>query len=162
MKPEVQAILARVKETADFGYVDFADINATNAVGENALHCVIVWGDYDAARILIENGIDIQKHGDQGYTPLHEACAFGHKEIVELLLENGADPFARTEGDLPFTIARLNSQDHICDLMNTFLKGKLHPSLDAGRKHISHLEESIQVLQQKVSACETPNPPQNL
>jgi len=40
MKPAVQAILDRVKKTADFGYVDFTDINATNALGENALHCV--------------------------------------------------------------------------------------------------------------------------
>jgi len=162
MKPEVQAILDRVRETADFGYVDFSEINATNALGDNALHCVIVWGDYDAARILIENGIDIQKHGEHGYTPLHEACAFGRKDIVELLLQKGADPFARTEGDLPLTIARLNSQDAICDLMNAFLKEKSHPSLDAGPKHISHLEESIQALQQKVSSCETPILPKNL
>ncbi len=158
MKPEVQAILDRVKDTADFGYVDFTDINATNAVGENALHCVIVWGDYESAKILIENGIDIQKHGDQGYTPLHEACAFGHKNIVELLLQNGADPFARTEGHLPFTIARLNSQDAICDLMNTFLKGKSHPSLDAGQKHIAHLQDSIKALQQEISSCKTTTP----
>jgi len=159
MKPEVQAILDRVKETADFGYVDFTDINATNALGDNALHCVIVWGDYAATRVLIENGIDIQKHGEHGYTPLHQACAFGHKDIVELLLQSGADPFARTEGDLPFTIARLNSQDAICDLMNAFLREKSHPSLDTGQKHISHLYDSVQALQQEVSSCEIPNPP---
>jgi ankyrin repeat protein len=124
MKPEVQAILARVKDTADYGGVDFTDINATNDLGSNALHCVIVWGDYEAAKVLIENGIDFQKHGELGYTPLHEACAFGRKDIVRLLLEKGADPHARTEGDQPFTAARLNGQDEICDLINDFLKKK--------------------------------------
>jgi len=159
MKPEVQAILDRVKDTADFGYVDFDAINATNALGDNALHCVIVWGDYDAARVLIENGIDIQKHGEHGYTPLHEACAFGHKNIVELLLQKGADPFARTEGDLAFTIARLNAHDNICDLMNAFLKGKSEASLDADQKHIGHVKESIEALKQEISSCENNPPP---
>ena len=158
MNPEVQAILNRVKDTADFGYVDFDDINATNTLGDNALHCVIVWGDYEAARVLIENGIDIQKHGEHGYTPLHQACAFGHKNIVELLLQNGADPLARTEGDLAFTIARLNSHDSICDLMNSFMKGKSDASLEAGQNHISHLKESIKALEQEISSCGS-NPP---
>ena len=158
MKPEVQAILNRMKDAADFGYVDFNDINATNALGDNALHCVIVWGDYEAARVLIENGIDIQKHGEHGYTPLHQACAFGHKNIVELLLQNGADPLARTEGDLAFTIARLNSHDSICNLMNSFMKGKSDASLEAGQKHIGHLKDSIKVLEQEVSSSEINRP----
>ena len=159
MKPEVQAILNRVKDTADFGYVDFNDINATNALGDNALHCVIVWGDYEAARILIENGIDIQKHGEHGYTPLHEACAFGRKDIAELLLQHGADPFARTEGDLPFTLARLNSHDDICDMMNGYTKGKTTTSLEVHQTHLQHLDESADSLRRQISSCESTNLP---
>jgi ankyrin repeat protein len=162
MKPEVQSILHRVKDTADFGYVDFTDINATNALGDNALHCVIVWDDYEAARVLIENGIDLEKHGEHGYTPLHEACAFGRKAIVELLLQKGADPLARTEGDLPFTIARLNSHGDICDLMNSVMKGKSDASLDASRKHINHLNDGIDVLKQKISSCEIKKSPSEI
>ena len=154
MNPEVQAILIRVKDTADFGYVDFTDINATNAVGDNALKCVIVWGDLEAAKILIENGIDIQKHGEHGYTPLHEACAFGRQDIVELLLEHGADPFARTEGDLPFTIARLNGHDHLCDFLKSKVKGGSDASLNAQKAHLQHIKDGIQVLEKEVSSCE--------
>jgi ankyrin repeat protein len=140
MTTEVQAILSRVKNTADFGCVDFNDINVTNALGDNALHCVIVWGDYAAALILIENGIDIQKHGEHGYTPLHQACAFGRKDIVELLLQKGADPFARTEGDLPFTTARLNGNHEICEFLNAALKQKLDAS-----PHVRNSVNSVKI-----------------
>jgi ankyrin repeat protein len=66
MHPDVIKILERVKQTADFGYVDFSDINATNALGNNALHCVIVWGDYEAAKILVANGINVNQKGEEG------------------------------------------------------------------------------------------------
>jgi ankyrin repeat protein len=97
MKQEVRKLLDQVKDTADFGYVEFNDINATNEMGDNALHCVIVWGDYESAKLLIENGININQSGEHGYTPLHQACSLGHTELVTLLLKHGANPFARTE-----------------------------------------------------------------
>ncbi len=124
MKPEVQQILERVKDTADFACVEFQDINTANVCGDNALHCVIVWGDYEAACVLVENGIDIQKHGEHGYTPLHVACQFGRKDIAEMLIKHGADLYARTEGDIPFTVARLNNHDDICDFLDTYYRNK--------------------------------------
>ncbi len=66
MHPDVLAILERVKQTADFGYVDFSDINATNELGVNALHCVIVWGDYEAAKILLAHGINVNQKDEEG------------------------------------------------------------------------------------------------
>src|SRR4051794_11199413 len=98
MHPEVKSILDQVKKTADFGYVDFSDINATNHLGANALHCVIAWGDYEAAKTLIAHGINLNQKGEHDYTPLHEACSFGNKEIVKLLLDHGADLSSRTIG----------------------------------------------------------------
>jgi hypothetical protein len=50
MNDAVRQIFERVKETADFGYVAFDDIYDTNAVGENALHCVCWWGDQAGMR----------------------------------------------------------------------------------------------------------------
>jgi len=120
MHPDVLAILDRVKQTADFGSVGFSDINATSALGDNALHCVIVWGDYEAAKILVTHGVNVNQKGEQGYTPLHQACSLGHKQILQLLLESGADTLARTAGDLPFTTARLSGHDDICDLIRAF------------------------------------------
>ena len=64
--------------------------NATNALGDNALHCVCVWGDLEAARILIEGGININQKGEHGFTPLAVAEDFGHAGIAELLRSLGA------------------------------------------------------------------------
>ena len=150
MNSDVAAILARVKQTADFGYVDFSDINATNSLGNNALHCVIVWGDYEAAKTLIAHGINVNQKGEEGYTPLHQACSFGRREIVQLLLESGADPFARTAGDLPFTTARLSGHDEICKLIGEFTMERGDSHLQKHEEHLQALSASIQKLERQI------------
>lgn len=90
MTERVRAILDRVHEVSDYCYVTFDDINSTNALGDNALHCVCVWGDIESARVLIEGGIDINKKGEFGFTPLAIAEQFGHGEIAGLLRSLGA------------------------------------------------------------------------
>ena len=156
MHPDVIKILERVKQTADFGYVDFSDINATNALGNNALHCVIVWGDYEAAKILVANGINVNQKGEEGYTPLHEACSFGHKEIVRLLLESGADISARTAGDLPFTTARLSGHNQICDLIRAYPKKGNDAYSQKHNSHMQALADSIEESQAKIDEnCNT-------
>lgn len=151
MKKEVRTLLDQVKDTADFGYVEFNDINATNEMGDNALHCVIVWGDYERAKLLIENGININQSGEHGYTPLHQACSFGHAKLVKLLLEHGANPFARTEGDTPFAIARLAGKNEICDLLTPYMtKADPDPAQKAREEHMKHLERRITELEEQV------------
>ena len=90
----VRALLEQVGSTPDFCGVSFDSINATNALGDNALHCVCVWGDLPAAQLLIEHGIDIHQRGEFGFTPLRVAVDFGYPEIAALLIANGADPAA--------------------------------------------------------------------
>jgi ankyrin repeat protein len=90
MNDRVTAILDRVRDTADFSYVTFDDLNATNALGDNALHCVCVWGDIDAARVLIEAGININQKGEHGFTPLAAAENCGHVGVADLLRSLGA------------------------------------------------------------------------
>ena len=94
MNQDVLKILNLVKSTADFGYVNFDSINATNELGENALHCVCVWGDLPAAKVLVESGINIHQQGEFGFTPLRVAFDFGFPEIAAYLIENGADKSA--------------------------------------------------------------------
>ncbi len=126
MRLELIALFNELKETASFCDVPFDDVNDTNSDGENALHWAARANDLAAARLLIDAGIEIDKHGDLGYTPLHDACSAGHVDMVRLLVESGADLYATTEGYPPFTLARFQGHDHICDL--------LKPFMDAARK----------------------------
>ena len=87
-------MLRKVQSTADFGYVIFDSINATNAFGDNALHCVCVWDDLAIAKLLVENGINVNQSGEFGFTPLRIASQLSSTELISYLLENGADPRA--------------------------------------------------------------------
>jgi len=91
MNDQVQELLQYVQNTPDFGYVDFHSINDTNELGDNALHCVCGYGDLEAARLLVENGIDLNQRGELGFTPLNVAVEFGHQDIADYLIAHGAD-----------------------------------------------------------------------
>lgn len=151
MKPSVKAILASVRENCDFDYVAFEDINDTNSFGSNALHCLAIRNDIDSARTLITEGINVNQRGEHGYTPLHEATSFGHFEFVKLLLESGANPLARTEGDLPFTLARIGKNDAICELLAEYMR-ELPPSESAKvwDAHMAKLSSGIEVLKEQI------------
>ncbi len=113
MDDRVRELLDQVGSTPDFCGVTFDSINATNALGDNALHCVCVWGDLDAARLLVQHGINIHQRGEFGFTPLRVAVDFGHRAIADLLLANGADAAAI---DAPEQFDPLANARHLGDL----------------------------------------------
>ena len=94
MKSELRDLLDKVESVPDFVGINLIDINDTNSFGDNALHCVCVWGDLDAVQLLVENGIDIEQRGEGGFTPLRIAHDFGHQEVVDYLISKGAVPNA--------------------------------------------------------------------
>jgi uncharacterized protein len=153
---ELKELFERINSTADFGYVDFSDINATNALGDNALHIAVRWGDIDAVKLLLAAGLDVNKHGEHGYTPLHEAASCGHQQIVKLLLEAGANPFVRTEGDIPFTLARLSGKDSICDLLSEYMRNSPdRPNVTPESQHAVALKKEIESLEKFIQEnCE--------
>src|SRR5690606_6499953 len=91
MYNNLEDLLADVKSTPDFCDVDFTTVHDTNAFGDNALQCVCVWGDLSAAKLLVDNGIDINKKGEGGFTPLNVALDFNHSELANYLISVGAD-----------------------------------------------------------------------
>src|SRR5215831_16664585 len=149
MSSRLEEIFARLHATADFTDTDFSDLNATSIDGDNALHCVVRWGDLAAAKVLIDAGIDINKAGDLGYTPLHVACMEGNSEMVKFLIDKGADMFALSEGYPPFTSARLSGHDSICELLAPLMdraqkrdpKSWVHARIAQLRREIASLEE---------------------
>lgn len=149
---ELQRIFDQLHTTVDFSQVDFSDVNACAPDGDNALHCVIRWGDVAAARTLIAHGIDVSKAGDLGYTPLHVACMKGNVEMVKLLIENRADLFAQSDGDLPFTTARLGGHDEICDFLAPLMEKArtqepqawIRGRIDQLKREIARLEAELE------------------
>jgi ankyrin repeat protein len=117
MNDAVALILSSLRESCDFAESDLSGINACAGDGDNALHVLVRRDDLSGAKALIEAGIDINKAGDLGYTPLHNACMRGNMDMVKLLVEKGADLFALSEGDSPFTSARLGGHDRVCEVL---------------------------------------------
>jgi ankyrin repeat protein len=151
MDNQLEGIFARLHEAADFADADFSDVNATSADGDNALHCVVRWGDLAATKALIDAGIDVNKAGDLGYTPLHVACVQGNAEMVKILIDGGADVFALSEGDAPFTTARLGGHDDICELLAPLMEQaqKRDPNVWE-RARIAQLRREIASLEKKL------------
>jgi ankyrin repeat protein len=151
MDDQIKQIFTRLRQTCDFAETDFSDVNACSSDGDNGLHCVVGWGDLSAAKALIEAGIDVNKAGDLGYTPLHVACMQGNVEMVKLLIDKGANMFALSEGDAPFATARLAGHDQICDLLAPLMEQaqSLDPKIwvrariDQLRREITDLEKKL-------------------
>ena len=152
MDEQLKRIFARLRGTCDFEETDFSDVNACGIDGDNGLHCVVMWGDLDAAKALIEAGIDVNKAGDLGYTPLHVACMKGNAEMVNLLIDKGANLFALSEGDTPFASARLGGHDHICDLLGPLMvqTQSVDPKIWV-RARIAQLQREIEYLEKQLA-----------
>lgn len=77
------------------------EVNGPNVRGssfnQTPLHVVAVWGDVDAARILLDAGAEIDLSGEGECTALHEAILQEHVEMVRLLVARGADLQRRCE-----------------------------------------------------------------
>jgi len=150
MNPETKTVLDKVASTSDFRYVEFTDINTTNELGDGALHCVIVWDDVAAARVLIENGINLNQRGEDGRTPLVLAIDFGNLEMVELLLKSGADSSIRPDGEPPFTYAKLAGREDICEIISKYPSQTKDETTARKTRHIRRLEESNRRLEQQI------------
>lgn len=99
---KLEAVLRRINEAVD----DFASKPATTAnekgaFGDYPLHKVAIWGDIDAAEILLDNGADINAIGEDGDTPLHRAVAGHQLNMVQFLISRGAEVTIRNRYGTP-------------------------------------------------------------
>ena len=74
------------------------DVNASNVIGQTALHIAALWGNVDTLEFLLLSGADMDAQNQNGQTPLHFASAKGMSKCVQLLLGAGADPTLTTSG----------------------------------------------------------------
>lgn len=121
MNSKLEAVLAKIRDADLPTFIDTPIDSAFvrgPAFGTSLLHVVAVWGDVDAARILLDAGVEIDLPGEDGFTALHEAIQQGHAEMARLLLKRGADP-ARTQqwGDNALQLAEISGRLEIVEML---------------------------------------------
>jgi len=78
-------------------------------------------GDESKARSLIDSGLSLNVHGDEGITPLLWLIMQKDKPAMQLAIKLGADPdFARSNGDTAITMTAGGNDD---ELLQILLKG---------------------------------------
>ncbi len=95
-----------------------AVINQKNFGGATALHLAARQGNLEMARILVENGADVNAIDLEGWTPLMRAAFFQNDEIVDLLLSNGAAAqLLNSIGESAIVHATISDCDKCLDLL---------------------------------------------
>lgn len=96
------ACLSQSIETVDLLVSRKADVHAIYKDGRTTLHAAIVKDskDWECARILLKNGVNVNKPDNYGYTPLHMAALNEFGSCAYMLIEYGADITARTAGGI--------------------------------------------------------------
>ncbi len=75
---------------------------------DTPLHWAVENGQLYAAKLLIDNGADVNAKDNGGNTPLHCACLFGHVGTTKLLIHNEANVNAKDNyGNTPLHYACL-------------------------------------------------------
>lgn len=100
MEPDLAQVLEKIRRANLWEFMG-VEVNGPNVRGssfnQTPLHVVAVWGDVDAARILLDAGAEIDVSGEGDFTALHEAILQEHVEMVRLLVARGADLQRRCE-----------------------------------------------------------------
>jgi len=90
--PSLADVLHRINEDmSDFSTQPAKTVFDRGSSGDYPLHKVAIWGDVDAAAVLLANAADINALGEDDDTPLHRAIAGGHIEMARFLISRGAD-----------------------------------------------------------------------
>ena len=120
-----------------------ADVNAPDDdLNMTPLAWSVTHGQTEAARLLIENGVDVNMKDDDGSTPLHGAAVFGRADIAKLLLENGAKLQVRNDdGGTPADALRLDwrTTGFIGRLIGVEVRRDEIATMKTGRNEIAQL-----------------------
>lgn len=80
--------------------------NATNPIGQTALHIASIWNHVEVGRVLIAAGANVSIPNQYGATPLHFAAMKGNLEMAKLLIAHEADTRAVNQnGVMPWETA---------------------------------------------------------
>ena len=108
-------------EVARYLVLKGADVNLPSNNGFHVfpIHSAAAGNYTNIARMLIENGAQVNVKQQAGATPLHSAAQNGNLELLIMLLENGAETSVRMEGGkLPADLASEKGFDEIADILS--------------------------------------------
>jgi len=89
-----------------------------NSLSGTALAATVIKGNYELAKILLENNANPNLADENGITPLIYAIQFKNKELVELLLKFKAQKnIADAAGKKPFEYAVFTNNQDIINLI---------------------------------------------
>jgi len=97
------------------------DFNAVNQDGESALFYACLFnGNLEIARLLLENGTQVNTRENYGDSPLHDVVARRNMLLVQEFIQHGADLLAKDDdGDTPFDLAIAVEGNEIADYILT-------------------------------------------
>ncbi len=108
-------------EVARYLVLKGADVNLPSNNGFHVfpIHSAAAGSYNDIARMLIENGAQVNVKQQAGATPLHSAAQNGNLELLIMLLENGAQTDIRMEGGkLPADLAKEKGFEEIAEILS--------------------------------------------
>lgn len=114
-KGQTQAVNLLINE------MDSSTINATNSMGDTALHEACLFGQYDVVMALLDADAETGGRDSVGATPLHIAAKLGKRDIARLLLKYGANATAKnSHGRTPRRVAERNKHWETAKLIKTY------------------------------------------
>lgn len=105
--------LAEIREALRYG----ANPEATFNDNHSALHTAAVYGNAEAAQLLLDNGANVNDGNFISGTPLMAAANSGHINVVKVLLARGADVCIAADGGRAIDGARRSGHKEIVELL---------------------------------------------
>lgn len=105
-------------------------VNQKNIGGATSLHIAARNGNVQIAKILIDNGANVNAIDNEGWTPLMRATTSGNSELVGMLLDHGADASkVNSVGETAIIQAASSGCDECLNIL--FSKYKFAENIDA-------------------------------
>ncbi|MEQ1664594.1 MAG: ankyrin repeat domain-containing protein [Bdellovibrionales bacterium] len=99
-------------------------VKAKKKSGSSGLHASVVNGAIDAAKVLIEMGIDVNSQDEDGQTALHYCAENYQFEVAKIILEHGGNlSISDKYGNQPLWTSTFNIQNDLTglDILELFL-----------------------------------------
>lgn len=120
---KLRELFVAVADYPDFIGIDVDSVDVIGNFGNSLLNFMVIKGDADAVRLLVSCGANVNFHGDDGYTPLHDAIEGGYVDIVRILVDSGADIYSVNRDSVtPYEMAKNYNNLNIMNLLNNYLK----------------------------------------